>query len=144
MVHFEGVEPLPHSPAVVFAKLSDAGWLAQALPDVEVTETTRDRAMWKVRPKFAFMAGTLDTTAEVLERAEPVVRYRVISTSVGARSTMEATLTMKPSDTGTSIEWRSDLTELGGLLKLVPRGLIQAAAQKVIADVWAAIRSKMD
>jgi carbon monoxide dehydrogenase subunit G len=143
MVHFEGVEPIPHPPAAVFAKLSDAGWLAQALPEVEIIETGQDRAVWKVRPKFAFMAGTLDTTAEVLERAEPVVRYRVTSTSVGAKSTMEATLTMKPSESGTSVEWRSDLTELGGLLKLVPRGLIQAAAQKVIVDIWAAIRGKM-
>jgi uncharacterized protein len=143
MVHFEGVEQFPHPPSVVFAKLSDAGWLARALPDVEVTETAPDRAAWKVRPKFAFMAGTLDTTAEVLERAEPVLRYRVTSTSVGAKSTMEATLTMKPSEAGTSVEWSGDLTELGGLLKLIPRGLIQAAAQKVIADIWATIRAKM-
>jgi hypothetical protein len=35
------------------------------------------------------------------------------------------------------------VTELGGLLKLVPHGLIQAAAQKVIADVWASIRQRL-
>lgn len=143
MVHFEGVEPFPQPPATVFAKLSDAGWLAQALPDVEVMETGPDRAAWKVRPKFAFMAGTLDTTAEVLDRTDPVVRYRVTSTSVGAKSTLEATLTMRPTDTGTSVAWHADLIELGGLLKLVPRGLIQAAAQKVIVDIWAAIRGKI-
>ncbi len=143
MVHFEGVEQFPQPPSVVFAKLSDAGWLAQSLPDVEITDTAPDRAGWKVRPKFAFMAGTLDTTADVVQRAEPVVRYRVVSTSVGAKSTMEATLTMEPSEGGTAVKWSGDLTELGGLLKLVPRGLIQAAAQKVIADIWANIRAKM-
>jgi carbon monoxide dehydrogenase subunit G len=145
MIHFEGVESFPVPPADVFAKLSDAGWLARTLPDAEVTETAPDRAAWKVRPKFAFMAGNLDTNAEVTGRsADEQVRYRVVSTSVGAKSTVDARLDFRPSDgDGTAVQWACDVTELGGLLKLVPHGLIQAAAQKVIADVWASIRQRL-
>lgn len=145
MIRFEGVESFPVAPADVFAKLSDAGWLARALPEAVVTETAADRAAWKVRPKFAFMAGNLDTTAEVLGRsADEQVRYRVISTSVGARSSVDASLEFRPAaGDGTAVQWVCDVTELGGLLKLVPRGLIQAAAQKVIADVWASIRQRL-
>src|SRR5687768_10500610 len=144
MIRFEGVESFPVSPADVFAKLSDAGWLARALPEAEVTQTAPDRAAWKVRPKFAFMAGNLDTTAEVLGRSnDEQVRYRIVSTSVGAKSTVDASLDFRPADGGTAVQWGCDVTELGGLLKLVPRGLIQAAAQRVIADVWASIRQRL-
>lgn len=144
MLHFEGVESFPQSPAELFPKLADAGWLAHALPEAEVMSAATDQATWKVKPKFAFMAGTLDTTAEVLERSAPeTVRYKVVSTSVGAKSTVDATLTLHPVDAGgTAVRWAGELTELGGLLKMVPRGLVQAAAQKVIADVWAAIKEK--
>ena len=144
MLHFEGVEAFPQPPAELFPKLADAGWLARVLPEAEVTSAEPDRAAWKVKPKFAFMAGTLDTTAEVVERSAPeTVRYKVVSTSVGAKSTVDATLTLTPADGGgTAVRWSGELIELGGLLKMVPRGLVQAAAQKVIADVWAAVKEK--
>ena len=32
--------------------------------------------------------------------------------------------------------WRAEVKSLGGLLKMVPSGLIRGAAQKVIEDVW--------
>jgi carbon monoxide dehydrogenase subunit G len=145
MIHFEGVEPLPVPAATAFDKLADAGWLARALPDAEVTDTAPGRAAWRVKPKFAFMAGVLDTVAEVKARTPPAeVRYTVTSKGVGSNSSVEAVLTLEPADDGASrVRWAADVTELGGLLKLVPRGLIQAAAQKVIADVWAAVREKL-
>lgn len=144
MIHFEGVESFPTPPADLYAKLADAGWLAQSLPDTQVLETSADRATWKVKPKFAFMAGTLDTIAEITARtAGEQVRYRVTSTSVGAKSVAESILTIRPAGGGGSeVQWSGDLTELGGLLKMVPRGLLQAAAQKVIADAWAALKQK--
>jgi carbon monoxide dehydrogenase subunit G len=143
MIRFEGAESIPVSPAVVFGKLSDAGWLAKALPDAEVTEATPDRAAWKVRPKFAFMAGNLDTTAEVLERTDNQVRYRVVSKGVGSNSAVDAIITVESGADGSTVRWVADLAELGGLLKMVPRGLMQAAAQKVIADVWESVRPKL-
>jgi len=144
MIHFEGAESFPTPPSDLYAKLADAGWLARALPDTEVQEASADRATWKVKPKFAFMAGTLDTVAEVIGRSDgEQVRYRVTSTSVGAKSVAESTLTIRPAANGSEVHWAGDLTELGGLLKMVPRGLLQAAAQKVIADVWVALKGKV-
>ena len=144
MIRFEGVESFPVPPADVFAKLSDAGWLARALPEAEVTETAPDRAAWKVRPKFAFMAGTLDTAAEV-SAGRPASGSATGSSAPasgpGVRWTPSWT-SARPT-AATAVQWAGDVTELGGLLKMVPRGLIQAAAQKVIADVWASIRQRL-
>jgi carbon monoxide dehydrogenase subunit G len=144
MIRFQGSEPLPVSPAEAFAKLGDAGWLAHALPDAQVTAAGPDAASWRVKPKFAFMAGVLDTDAAVAGR-EPdrQVRYAVTSKGIGSSSTVHAVLTFTPTPDGCSAEWSADVTELGGLLKLAPRGLIQAAAQKVIDEVWAAVRKKL-
>lgn len=144
MIRFQGTESLPVPAAAAFARLADAGWLAHALPDAEVTSAAPDTAGWRVKPKFAFMAGVLDTAATVAGR-EPdrEVRYTVVSTGVGSRSTVQATLAFAPADGGCTVEWVADVTELGGLLKLAPRGLIQAAAQTVISEVWTAVRAKL-
>ena len=134
MIHFEGVESFPTPPADLYAKLADAGWLASSLPDTEVSETTPDKATWKVKPKFAFMAGTLDTVAEVTGRTPgQQVRYRVTSTSVGAKSVAESTLTIRPSAGGSEVQWSGDLTEFGGLLKIGSPGVVAGGRQKVVA-----------
>ncbi len=144
MLHFEGTEQFECDPAAVYAYLANPARLARAIPEHQVTAEAADSATWKVRPKFAFMAGTLDTTATVAGR-EPdrQVRYTVVSKGVGSSSTVQAVLTFVPADITCTVEWVADLTELGGLLKLAPRGLMQAAAQSVIAEVWAAVGAKL-
>ena len=63
MTHLEGDETFPTlSPAALYPKLSDAGYLAGCLPDAELTEATPDRAAWKLKPKLAFIAGAIETT----------------------------------------------------------------------------------
>ena len=49
---------------------------------------------------------------------------------------------LKGADGGSRVAWRVDVTELGGLLKAVPQGLIKAAAQKVITDAWTSVDGK--
>lgn len=143
MIHFSGVETFPAPPDVVQAKLSDAGFLAANLPDTTAVESAPDRAVWKVRPKLAFLAGDLDTIATVVERTADGVKYRLESKGVGSGSVVEATLQFAAADGGTAVTWAGDVTSMSGLLKLAPKGLVQAAAQKVIADCWAALKGKV-
>ena len=144
MIHFDGTESFPTSLDIIATRLSDAGWLAQALPDAQVSRAESDHAAWKIRPKLAFISGTLDSQLEVVSRMETKsVRYRVVSKGVGSSSTIEATLTFRSVETGTTVEWAADITELTGLLKLVPPALLQATANKVIVDVWTSVRQKL-
>jgi uncharacterized protein len=144
MIRFEGLESFTHTRGDLYAKLADAGWLANTLPDVDISHSEPDRAAWKVKPKFTFMSGTLDTTAEVLERVDGQrVRYSLTSKGVGSSSTLVAVLDFQNSDSGgTVVNWTGELTELGGLLKMVPRPLLQATARKVIEELWTAVHSK--
>ena len=144
MIAFDGTETFPLPAADVFAKLGDAGFLAGCLPDTEVVRATPDEAEWKSRPKLAFLSGVIDTTAKVTERrGAEIIRYALTTKAVGSGSTVEASLTLEPVDGGTRVRWSGAITGFSGLLKLAPKGLIQATATKVIADVWLAVRAKL-
>ena len=144
MIAFDGTETFPLPAAEVFAKLGDAGFLAGCLPDTEVVRATPDEAVWKSRPKLAFLSGVIDTTAKVIERrGAETIRYALTTKAVGSGSTVEASLTLEPVDGGTRVRWTGAITGFSGLLKLAPKGLIQATATKVIADVWLAVRAKL-
>jgi len=143
MMHFEGSETFADSADRIRDYLADAGRMARAIPEHTITAAGPDRAEWDVRPKFAFMAGSLHTTAEIVLRSGDELRYRIASVGVGSSSTMDVRLSFTAKDDGTVVRWTGDLVELGGILKLVPRGMLQVAALKVIADVWSAVRSRL-
>lgn len=144
MIHFEGHKHFPLPVAEVAARLSDAGFLVGALPDASVSEATPDRAAWKLKPKLSFLTGSLDSVLAVTAR-EPgkKVAYRITAKAIGATSTVVAVLAFSEADGGTAVHWTGDLTEVTGLLKMVPKGLLQGTAETVIADVWAAVEAKL-
>jgi uncharacterized protein len=145
MIHFHGTETFPAPLAEVSTKLSDAGFLAANLPDATAVEIAPDRAVWKVKPKLAFLAGELDSVCTVAERSAEHVKYRVEVKGVGSGSVVESELRFAPGEggQGTVVSWTGDVVSMSGLLKLAPKGLVQATAQKVIADCWAALKSKV-
>jgi carbon monoxide dehydrogenase subunit G len=144
MIHFEGDKSFPLPPADVAAKLSDAGYLAKCLPDAEVSEATPEKAAWKLRPKLAFLTGSLHVEmSRTTHDPGKAVGFRVVAKAIGASSTVVTALTIAEGDGGTKVHWTGDLTEVTGLLKMVPKGLLQGAAQKVIEDVWEAVGARL-
>jgi carbon monoxide dehydrogenase subunit G len=146
MLQFEGDRDLPQAPAVLWAKLSDARFLGQCIPDLaSVSRSEPDQLECKVRPGLAFVRGTLDLKLQVAEKTEPsAVRLLLHNKGIGSSAAVEVTLTLAPQGQSTRVHWIADIKELGGLLKAVPQGLIKAAAQKVIADAWAAMEAKLN
>ena len=145
MLHFEGTKDLPQPAAEVWTKLRDVRFLIQCIPGVEsVAESEPDRATCVLRPGFAFARGTLELTLQITD-VEPGKMARILlhSKGIGSTSDVEARYTVEPRNGGTHLTWRVDIKELGGLLKAVPQGLVQAAAQKVISDAWAAVETKL-
>ena len=143
MIPFAGTETFPLPVAELIAKLGDAGFLAGCLPDTEVVRASPDAAEWKSRPKLSFLLGAIDTTARVTERTATTLKYALTTKAVGSGSTLEAAMTLEPIDGGTRVRWTGAITGFSGLLKLAPKGLVQATAAKVIADVWLAVHAKL-
>lgn len=145
MQPFEGERILPLPPEQLWPKLRDAAFLAQCIPDGTPHEGgTRDRAVCTVQPGFSFMRGSLDVTIEVLDGVEPTsIRYSQKSTGIGSSSEVETALTLSACEQGSKLLWRSEVKNLGGLLKMMPAGLIRGAAQKVIEDGWKGVAEKL-
>lgn len=145
MVRFEGEKDFPQPPAELWAKLSDARFLVQCIPDVEsVTEQGPDHAALVLRPGFSFVRGTLEVTLRVVDAVAPTAaRYLLVSKGIGSSSDVEATIALAPEGTGTRVHWTAEVKALGGLLKMVPAGLVRGAAQKVVHDAWAAVEAKL-
>jgi carbon monoxide dehydrogenase subunit G len=143
MLHLQGTQDFSRPPAEVWAKVSDARMLAPCIPGVEtVREADADHAVCVIRPGFSFVRGTLELTLRVLERVpDRLVRLQITSKGIGSTSEVSAVLNLEPSEGDTRVRWTADVT-LGGLLRAVPSGLIQAASQKVIGDAWAAVAAK--
>jgi carbon monoxide dehydrogenase subunit G len=145
MVRFEGEKDFPQAPAELWAKLTDARFLVQCIPDVDsVKEQQSDRAELVLRPGFSFVRGTLDVTLTVVDAVAPTAaRYIFASKGIGSSSDVEATIALAPEGAGTRVRWTAEVKALGGLLKMVPAGLIRGAAQKVVNDAWSAVEAKL-
>jgi len=145
MIRFEGTRSFALPPAEVAAKLSDAGFLAGCVPDAEITESAPDRAVGKVRPKLSFVTGSLSLEATVTAR-DPgkSVSYQLVSKVIGGSSTVSTALEFRASATGgTDVVWAGELVAVTGLLKVVPKGLLEGAAKKVIEDIWTGVSAKL-
>jgi carbon monoxide dehydrogenase subunit G len=148
MVRLEGDRDFPQAPADLWGKLTDARFLVQCIPDVQsVTQLEADRAALVLRPGFAFVRGTLEVTLQVADAVAPSsARVLMHSKGIGSSADVEATLSLaaQPGGApGTRVHWAAEVKSLGGLLKLVPSGLIRGAAQKVIEDVWKSVEAKL-
>lgn len=145
MLHFEGDQDFSQKPDELFAKLTDARFLVPCIPDVEsVMQLQSDRAVLVLRPGFAFVRGTLEVTLEVVGAVAPTAARVILhSKGIGSSSQVEAGLTLAAHGDGARVHWVADVKELGGLLKMVPSGLVRGAAQKVIGDVWNRIQAKL-
>jgi carbon monoxide dehydrogenase subunit G len=144
MIHFEGDVRFPLSLTEVAEKLSDAGYLASSLAEAEIISATPEKAVWRIKPKLSFLTGT-QTTEMIRTEHRPgeSVTFTLTTRSIGASSTVVTHLRFVPDHQGTRVLWSGDITEVSGLLKMVPQGLLEGAARKVIEDVWEAVRRRL-
>ena len=137
MLRFEGDRQFFVPPAEAHARLSDVAFLVACIPDVETVRAVEaDRAELVLRPGFSFVRGTLDVTLRLIERDSPGATFYLLSKGIGSSSEVRATLAVAEDGEGSCVHWVAEVTSLGGLLKMVPAGLIRGAAEKVINDAW--------
>ena len=144
-MQFEGDKEFPLPPETIWTKLGDAGFLVGSLTTAEAVKIHGpDSAEWKLRPALSFVAGTMDSRLQILERTPPdTLRLQITNKGIGSSSTTEVRLTLTPSGASTKVHWVGEITALTGLLKMVPKGLIQSTATKIIEDIWAGVEKKL-
>src|SRR5262249_36422782 len=137
MVQFEGEKPFSLPLQELWPKLSDLQFLVQCLPDVaEVRDVGEKAATLVVRPGLSFMRGELQLVMEKTEETPPTAAKLALRTKgIGSNSEVVAAIQLVDQSGGTLVRWQAEITQLGGLLKMVPKGLIQGAAQQIVQDV---------
>jgi carbon monoxide dehydrogenase subunit G len=145
MLQFEGDTDFTQAPAIVWSKLSDIHFVAECIPDVESTTFKEpDTAVVTIRPGFSFVRGTLEVEIKLADRVENEwMRVLGHGKGIGSSNDVEIRFDLASQGAGTRVHWKADVTNLGGLLKMMPKGLLQAAAQQVIGDIWATVRNQM-
>ena len=132
MLRFEGNRDFPLAPAELFKHLSDTRFLVQCIPDVEtVTSLEPDKSTLVLRPGFSFVRGTLEATLQIIDAVPPVSETVLLhSKGIGSSSDVESSLTLAAHDGGTRVHWVAEVKSLGGLLKMVPTGLVRGDGGK--------------
>lgn len=131
---------------VLWSKLTNLEFVVAAIPDVtRVKSQSTDKADLVIRPKLAFVQADLDLIIEQIPgEANRSAEWILKTKAIGSSSRVRATMELEPSPRGAVLHWSATVEELGGLLKLVPSGLIEAAARRVITDVLTGIEKNMD
>jgi carbon monoxide dehydrogenase subunit G len=118
----------------VYSELSDVGKVVRTFPDVkQVKEAAPERARIVVSPGLSFVKGELDATIDRISQDPPRSAVLFItSKGIGSSSKIQASFQLEARGEGTLLRWSAEVQELGGLLKLVPSGLLKGSAQKII------------
>jgi carbon monoxide dehydrogenase subunit G len=145
MLRFEGDRDFALPVEQLWAKLTDARFLARCVPDVqEAREATPDHASLVLRPGFSFVRGTLEVELRLADLVPPAsARVLVSGRGIGSTSEVEATLALAGEGESSKVHWTAEVKTLGGLLKMVPAGLIRGAAEKVVNDAWNAVEVRL-
>jgi carbon monoxide dehydrogenase subunit G len=145
MAQFEGDRDFRQAPDELFVKLTDARFLVRCIPDVEsVKSAETDHAELVLRPGLRFVRGTLEVVLRIVDAQRPTrARMLISSKGIGSSSEVEARLELAPHGDGTRVHWTAEILSLGGLLKVVPRGLIRGAADKVLGDAWNSVEQQL-
>ena len=144
-MNFSGAEQFECSQAELWARLADMAFVSRAIPDLDRVERIEPTGFsCRVRPRFLFLTGSLALVFELIEAA-PHERLKVRSrgTGIGAAVVVESELQLLTAASGTELRWTATIVSREGLLKPVSAGLIQGAAQRVVASFWKNFREAL-
>lgn len=134
MIELAGIKQFPVTVERLYPELADLTRLVQSLPDVKtVKKVSEESACVIVAPGLSFIKGELETTIHRTAATPPTTAtLQVASKGIGTTVKVSASFTITATQTGSELNWQATVTELGGLLKLVPGSLLKGAATKVI------------
>jgi uncharacterized protein len=144
-MNFSGNERFDISQADLWARLTDMAFISRVIPDADKVEHLEPTGFTcKVRPKFAFLTGSLELSFAIIE-SEPEKRLLVRSRGkgIGAAVVVDIEIHLAPATNGTNLTWTGTIVSREGLLKPVSISLIHGAAQRVIQNLWQNFRAAL-
>lgn len=143
---FSGEQKFDCATAELWARLNDMAFVSRVIPDVDrIERIDNDGFTCKVRPRFAFLTGSLELTFEIIERAASErLKVRSRGKGIGSAVVVDAEIYLAAAGQGAELRWTGTIVSREGLLKPVSPALLQAAAQRVIDSFWEKFRSAIE
>ena len=140
-----GSESFAASPEAVFDLLTDLDQLAANIPDLESAQRLDESTLaCVVRPGFSFMRGKVNLTIRLVDKQRPqTARLETAMKGIGQSMLAESSIALRPADGGCQLDWEVRVVELKGLIATVSRGLVKAAAERIIVQSYEQIRQKL-
>jgi carbon monoxide dehydrogenase subunit G len=147
-----GEETFAATPAEVFALLVDLEAIAATLPGVSSRQRADDGTVrCDVRPGLSFLGGTIHVSLRIADAVAPsraLLRSSVRGIGMSMEVESQITVEEDPSAPGTAVAtrvaWEARVTERRGLVAAVSPGLLRAAAQRLIAAGFEALRRRLE
>ena len=145
-MHYDGAFDVPSSKQKVFDFLMDPAKIASIFPDAQdVKKIDEDNFSLKAKVGVSFVKGMMDVKMSVVERRPPVfARMKAKGNGLGSSVELENTFNIddSPGGKGTTVKWSAD-AKIAGLMASVGSRLIEAAAQKYVAEIVWSLKEKL-
>ncbi len=145
-VHYEGSFEVPVRKEKVYDFVMDPTKITSIFPDVQdLRVIDKDNFSLRAKVGISFVRGMMDVKMSIAERKPPTfARMKAKGNGLSSSVELENTFTMEdtPGSSGTTVRWAAD-AKISGLMASVGSRLIDAAAQKYVAEIIGSLKEKL-
>lgn len=145
-MHYEGSFEVPVSKQKVYEFVVDPRKVTSIFPDVQdVKVIDENNFSLKAKVGISFIRGMMDVKMTIVERNPPgQAKMRAKGNGISSSVELENTFTMEdaPGGSGSVVKWAAD-AKISGLMASVGSRLIDAAAQKYVAEIIGSLKQKL-
>jgi uncharacterized protein len=145
-MHYDGSFEVPVSKEKVYDFVMDPAKITTIFPDVHDLKVIDDSNFTlKAKVGISFIRGMMDVKMTIAERAPPsFARMKAKGNGLSSSVELDNTFTIEdsPSGSGTLVKWAAD-AKIAGLMASVGSRLIDAAAQKYVAEIIGSLKEKL-
>ena len=143
-MHYDGSFEVPLPKQKVYDFVMDPMKVTSIFPDVQdVKVIDADNFTLKAKVGISFIRGMMDVKMNIVERKPPTfARMKAKGNGLSSSIELENSFTMEDAPGGTLVKWSAD-AKIAGLMASVGSRLIDAAAQKYVAETIGSLKEKL-
>jgi len=143
-LHYDGSFEVPVPKQKVYDFVMDPAKIASIFPDVQdVKVIDENNFTLKAKVGISFIRGMMDVKMNIVERRPPsFARMKAKGNGLSSSVELENTFNIEDAGSGTLVKWAAD-AKISGLMASVGSRLIDAAAQKYVAEIIGSLKEKL-
>jgi len=143
-LHLEGAEDLKMPKERAFSLLTDSGFLAKSMPDVEETKVIDESNLEaKMKVGISFLTTRMMVKIKIADKVPPT-HARLLVDGSGSGSNMKITSDFNLEGEGpTKMKWAAE-AEITGVMAGIGSSILKGFAEKKVKEIFDQIRKAME